>query len=98
MKANNRNKRKKFVLALLSYSVEPYTAKEITDLCHPITLNSICSSLRNYCNHGLLKREKKDNKFQYEITQKGLERLEYLIGNKTIKSQIDLLVRESIRL
>ena len=100
MSKNNRNERKKIILAILNHSIHPYTAKEITDFCHPITLNSICSSLKNYCNQGLLrrKRENKKTPYKYKITQRGIERLEYLIGNKSIKSQIELLVREKIRI
>ena len=95
---NNRNERKKFVLALLNHSIKPYTAKEIANLCYPITLSSTSTSLKNYCKYGLLKREKKNEIFQYWITQKGIERLEYLIGNNSVKSQIELLVREKIRI
>jgi hypothetical protein len=46
---------------------------------------------------GLLKRKRINDKFHYKITPKGLERLEYLIGSKSVKSQIELLVRESIK-
>ena len=99
MKSNNRNVRKKHILAILNCS-EPLSAKKITDLCYPITLSSICSSLKNYYNQGLLKR-KRENKhahYEYQITTKGSKKLEYLIGDTSIKSQIELLVREKIRL
>ena len=77
MKANNKNERKKFVLTLLNHSIESYTAKEITDLCYPITLSSICSSLKNYCQQGLLKRkrENKHTRYEYQITTKAIEKL-----------------------
>ncbi len=98
MKSNNRNERKKFVLSIMSYMVHPYTAKEIHELCS-VSLGSICSSLKRYCSQGLLKRKKNNAKiFEYNITQKGIERLEYLMGSLSIKEQIQLLVREKIRL
>ena len=97
MKTNNRNERKKLILATLSYSISPYSAKEIHDLCSNISLSSICTSLKRYYTQGLIKRKKKENKFYYKITQKGIEKLEYLIGDTSIKSQIELFVREPIK-
>lgn len=100
MKNNNRNIRKKFVLALLNHSIHPYTAKEIHNVCYPISINSIRTSLKRFCNQGLLqrKRENKKTPYKYKITEKGAKRLEYLIGDTSIKSQIELLVREKIRI
>lgn len=92
-----KNSRKKHVLAILSYAENPYTAKEITELCYPITLNSICASLKNYHRQGLVARKKQNDKFVYWITEKGQDRLEWLLGSNSIKEQIDLLVREPIR-
>lgn len=97
MKSNNRNVRKKHILAILSYS-KPLTSKEITNLCFPISINSIRTSLKKYYEQGLIKRKKEKDIFIYWITQKGIERLEYLIGSKSVKKQIELLVREPIRL
>ena len=86
------------MLALLNYSI-PYTAKEIADLC---SVSSMRTTLKRYCQQGLLKRKRENKKqntpYKYEITQKGIERLEYLIGNTSIKSQIQLLVREKIKI
>lgn len=97
---NNRNERKKIVLALLNHSTQPYTAKEIADFCHPISINSIRTSLKRFCGQSLLQRKRKDKKtpYEYKITEKGKLRLEYLIGDNSIKSQIELLVREKIRI
>ena len=92
-----KNSRKKYVLAILSHAVNPYTTKEIADFCYPITLKSIYASLKNYHRQGLVKREKQNGKFVYWITEKGQDRLEYLLGSESIKEQIDLLVREPIR-
>ena len=96
MKFNNHNERKKFVLALLNHSIEQYSAREIANKCYPVSINSIRTSLKRYCNQGLLKRKRENKKelYKYIITQKGIERLEYLIGNNSVKSQIELLVRE----
>lgn len=97
MKTNNRNVRKKHILAILSYS-KPHTSQEIADLCNPVSLSSIRTSLRSYCKQGLIKRKKNnDDVFIYWITERGLERLEYLLESKSLKKQIELLVREPIR-
>ena len=98
MKFNNRNERKKYILALLNHSTKTFTSREIADLCYPVSYSSICTSLKNYYEQGLLRRKRKNEIFFYNITQKGIERLEYLIGDTSIKSQIELLVRERIRL
>jgi len=94
MRHPNYNIRKKQILAILSYARE-MTAKEITDLCFPVSLTCISSRLLSYLKQGLVKREKreKDNIFIYSITPKGLERLEWFLGSKSIKKQIDLLVK-----
>ena len=59
------------------------------------------TTLKRYCQQGLLKRKRENKKhntpYKYEITTKGIERLEYLIGSKNEKKKIDLLVREPIR-
>ena len=98
MNANNRNERKKFVLALLNHSIKPYTSREVADLC---SVSSMKTTLKRYCQQGLLKRKRENKKnntpYKYSITSKGIERLEYLIGDNSIKSQIELLVREPIR-
>lgn len=99
MKAKNYNVRKKNILAILSYSMHPYTAKEITDLCYTVSLTCISSRLLTYLKQGLVKRKRENKKtvYKYEITKKGLERLEYLLGSKKIKTQIEYLAREKIR-
>lgn len=96
MSENKRNVRKKHILAILSYSVHPYTSKEIADLCCPVSINSIRTSLKKYVEQRLIKRKKINDIFVYWITPRGLERLEYLLGSKNIKDQIDLLVREPL--
>ena len=98
MKAKNYNIRKKQILAIMSYAVHQYTAREIADLCIPVSLSNISDYLRKYTQQGLLKRKKENGKFVYWITPRGLERLEYLLGSKSIKPQIALLVREKIKL
>ncbi|GAI62627.1 unnamed protein product, partial [marine sediment metagenome] len=75
----------------------PYSSKEIHDLCPDISLNSLRTSLKTYFVQGLIKREKKNGVFVYWITEKGLKRLEYLIGKQTVKEQIQLLTREPIK-
>jgi len=90
--------RKKQILNILSSAKIPYTAREITDLCYPISLSCISGLLKRYSLYGLIKRKRKNNKFQYIITEKGLKRLEFLLGSENIKPKIDLLVREKIRL
>ena len=100
MKFNNHNERKKFVLALLNHSIEPFTARQIANSCYPVSINSIRTSLKRYCNQGLLrrKRENKKTPYKYSISSKGIERLEYLLGDdNSIKNQIELLVREPLR-
>lgn len=94
MENNNRNVRKIFVLALLNHSIEPYTAKEIYDSYYSNSYSSMCWSLKKYCNQGLLKRKREDKKkpYKYEITEIGRERLFFLIGDTSIKSQIELLI------
>lgn len=94
MNYNNYNIRKKQVLSILSYTY-PYTAKEISDLC-PVSLSCICALLKRYTKIGLIKRKKENNKFLYEITQKGLDRLNYLINLK--EEQDELLVREPVKI
>jgi len=98
VKAKNYNVRKKQILAIMSYATHPYTAREITNLCYPIPVSLTCISalLKRYTQQGLLKRKKTDNIYKYTITKKGISRLEYLIGNKSEKAKIDLLVREPI--
>lgn len=104
MQFNNRNERKKFILALLNNMNTPYTAKEIHDLCSNVSLSSICASLKNYYTQGLLERKKENGIFVYQITKKGIKRLEYLENNintieqvRSVKEEVQLLVREPIR-
>ena len=98
MQFNNRNERKVCILNILSYySDRPYTSKEIHGLCSNVSLNSLRTSLKTYYIQGLLKRKKIDGVFCYKITKGGLKRLEYLIGSKSEKDKIDLLIREPVR-
>ncbi len=96
MKPKNYNLRKKQILAIMSYATHPYTAREITDFCYPVSLSNICDYLRKYTKYGLLSRKKENNVFVYWITPRGLERLEYLLGTPSVKAQIKFLVREPI--
>ncbi len=97
---NNHNVRKKQILIFLNYS-PPQTAREITDFC-PVSLSCVCALLKRYTQQGLIKRVKENNKFikpfLYEITEKGEERLDFLIGNKSEKEKIDLFIEESIKI
>ena len=95
MKNFNHNIRKKQILAILSYTNTPYTSREIADLC-PVSLSCVCALLKRYVQHGLIKRKKENDKFIYSITPIGLERLEFLLGSKSVKERIDLLVRETL--
>jgi predicted transcriptional regulator len=93
-----KNSRKIHVLALLNNINTLYTAEEIANMC-PVSTSSVRASLKGYCNQAIIKREKRDGIYVYWITQKGVERLEYLLGeNNSIKNQIELLVREKIRI
>lgn len=95
---SNRNERKICVLNILSYySERPYSSKKIAKLCPDVSVSSIRTSLKTYYNQGLLKRKKENGVFVYWITEEGLKRLEFLIGKKTVKDQVQLLVREPIR-
>ena len=98
MSKNNRNVRKKHILALLNNINTPYTANEIANMC-PVSINSVRASLRNYCNQAIIKREKRDGVYVYWITPKGSERLSFLLGkDNSIKNQIELLVHERIKI
>lgn len=98
MKHPNHNVRKKQILAIMSYTIHQYTAREITDLCLLVSLSNICDYLRKYTQQGLLKRKKENGKFVYWITPRGLERLEWILGTKSVKEQIKFIVKEKIRL
>jgi len=100
MSNSNRNKRKLKILTILNYSSKPLLAKEIHELCYPMSLSltTICSRLLSYVRQGIIKRIKENNvyikPFLYEITPRGEDKLNYLIN---VKEQIKLLVREPIR-
>lgn len=96
MSDNNRNKRKLKILTILNYSTKTLSAKEIHEQSYPITLaiETIRSSLLNYIRQGIVKRKKEKNSYVYWITQKGIDRLNYLIN---VKEQIELFVREPIK-
>lgn len=100
MTYNNYNVRKKQILILLNYS-PIQTAREIADFC-PVSLSCVCALLKRYTQQGLIKKLKKNNKFikpfLYEITNKGVERLNFLVGNKNEKEKIDMFISESIKI
>ncbi len=94
---SNRNKRKLKILTILNYATKTLSAKEIHEQNYPITLaiETIRSSLLNYIRQGIIKRRKENNSYVYWITQKGIDRLNYFLNSK---EQIDLLIREKIKL
>ena len=98
MNDNKRNVRKLQILTILNYATTPLSAKKIHEQCNStITLTTIRTRLLDYVRQHIIKRIKVNKKYkypyEYQITQKGVNRLNYSLN---IKDQIDLLVREPL--